>query len=87
MKIEHIVQSVITAFFINVVFDIIFSLLLNILGPFHELIESIYNAYKNHNIMIRSILFSLTVVISYLLYSLKKSDNTVKEIKQVKFGN
>ncbi|MFH0773491.1 MAG: hypothetical protein V1922_04235 [bacterium] len=84
-KSEVIVQSTITVVFVNVVADVVFNLFLNIFRFVHFVIPWLHEVYKYYNILIRLILFSVTIVVAYIYLRIKKDDDTVKEIKEIRF--
>ena len=85
MKLEVIVQSIVTSLFANMVIDIFLSFCFKVLDFFHLLNPLIPDVYKNNNLVIRTVLFIVTTVVFYIFYSIKKDDDALKEIKEIKF--
>ena len=67
------------------VIDISLSFCFKVLDFFHLLNPLIPDVYKNYNLVIRTVLFMVTVVLFYIFCSIKKDDDALKEIKEIKF--
>ncbi len=85
MKSEAVVQTVITAILANVAIDILLSYGFKILNFLHFSNPWIQDAYKDHNIAIRIVIFIVMVVIFYMFQLTKKDEDTLREIKGTKF--